>query len=280
MQPAFAELKRHAGFGQPEVDALRALHPLLAPSVPELLESFRTTATLCALTRRLLDSAPEKDRLEDLVGVWLDRLLLGPHDEDYASERRRIGRWLAATGLPGAYLFSTAAQFRSQLLHCVLRATVHHPFLAAEGASAVDQILDLDLALVNEAWRCERNGPVAALVAAAANEARAVLETVAGNAPEAVRRILDDLEAAVAADEEASAGTDVDGRPSPDRPLAPGRADRDGLVRALDRLPSHRLADGPRGLLRLASRPTEANGRWEIDLAVGDGPDLSPPSGT
>jgi signal transduction histidine kinase len=90
---------------------------------------------------------------------WLDGLLLGPHDERYYEMRARIGRVHVRISLPQQYMFTAMDRIRVRLLD-VVQTKVADPPSVRRMTTALNQILDLELAIMLETYRedlLERN---------------------------------------------------------------------------------------------------------------------------
>ena len=81
-------------------------------------------------------------------------MLLGPHDEAYYELRARIGRMHVRIALPQAYMFTAMNRIRVRLLD--VRARAGSPTIRTTVeriATALNQIMDLELAIMLETYR-------------------------------------------------------------------------------------------------------------------------------
>jgi two-component system sensor histidine kinase HydH len=93
------------------------------------------------------------DRLKQTLTRWMDRMLLGPHDEDYYELRARIGRMHVRIALPQQYMFTAMDRIRVRLLDVVRTQITDDPAKVERVATALNQILDLELAIMLETYR-------------------------------------------------------------------------------------------------------------------------------
>jgi two-component system sensor histidine kinase HydH len=156
----FENVKLYVGFTDQSSAALRRLHPLARPFFVPIVDDFYAAALAHPEARTAITGgAAQIERLKRELSRWIDELLLGPHDEAYYERRARIGRAHVRIGLPQRYLVTAMDRIRVRLLD-VVRAQVGEPSVAHETATALDQLIDLELAVMLETYRedlVERN---------------------------------------------------------------------------------------------------------------------------
>jgi two-component system, NtrC family, sensor histidine kinase HydH len=97
--------------------------------------------------------APQIERLKQTLIAWLDSMLLGPHDEAYHEVRSRIGRMHVRIGLPQAFMFTAMSRIRVRLVDVTQGALADDPTTLRTTMTALNQILDLELAVMLETYR-------------------------------------------------------------------------------------------------------------------------------
>jgi len=80
-------------------------------------------------------------------------MLLGPHDEAYYDLRARIGRMHVRIALPQAYMFTAMDRIRVRLLDVLRTKVSGDPDKVERIAMALNQIMDLELAIMLETYR-------------------------------------------------------------------------------------------------------------------------------
>ena len=80
-------------------------------------------------------------------------MLLGPHDEAYYQLRARIGRVHVRIDLPQGFMFTAMNRIRVHLLDVVRDRLADDPAALQRTATALHQILDLELAIMLETYR-------------------------------------------------------------------------------------------------------------------------------
>jgi len=152
---AFDSLKQYVGFTEQSSAALRELHPVARPFFVPIVDDFYAAIEAHPEARAAISGgAATIARLKQTLVRWLDELLLGPHDEGYYQRRARIGRVHVQIALPQAFMFTAMNRIRIQLLDIVGEgAPAGRVSSARRIATAVNQILDLELAIMLETYR-------------------------------------------------------------------------------------------------------------------------------
>jgi signal transduction histidine kinase len=150
----FDSLKRYVGFTADSSAALRALHPVAQPRFAAIVDDFYAAIEAHPEARAAITGGTAQiERLKQTLTRWLDVMLLGPHDEAYYQLRARIGRVHVRIALPQAFMFTAMNRIRVQLLDVVGEALAADPDAWRRTATALHQILDLELAIMLETYR-------------------------------------------------------------------------------------------------------------------------------
>jgi signal transduction histidine kinase len=151
----FESLTHYVGFTEESSAALRALHPFAQRFFVPIVDDFYAAIDAHPNARVSIAGGPAQvERLKQTLTHWLGGLLLGPHDEAYYQRRARIGRVHVQIGLPQAFMFTAMNRIRLRLLDIVRdELGGHAPADAARIADAVNQILDIELAIMLETYR-------------------------------------------------------------------------------------------------------------------------------
>jgi signal transduction histidine kinase len=154
MTPTFFDnLKAYIGFTDQSSAALRDLHPLAEPFFEPIVDDFYDAIDAHPGASAAITGGPAQiARLKGTLMQWIDKLLRGPHDEAYYELRARIGRMHVRIALPQQYMFTAMDRIRVHLLE-VVQDHVTEPATARRMATAVNQICDLELAIMLETYR-------------------------------------------------------------------------------------------------------------------------------
>lgn len=150
----FANIKLYVGFTDASSAALRELHPIAQPFFGPIVDDFYAAIEAHPGAREAITGGQAQiDRLKLTLIKWMDLMLLGPHDEEYYQLRARIGRMHVRIALPQQYMFTAMDRIRVRLLDVVRTQIVGDPGKVERIATALNQILDLELAIMLETYR-------------------------------------------------------------------------------------------------------------------------------
>lgn len=153
-QTYLESLKTYVGFTDDSSVALREAHPLIAPHFEALVDDFYATIEAHPGARAAITGgAAQIARLKQSLLRWIDELFLGPHDEAYAERRARIGRIHVQTSLPQAYMFTAMDRIRVRAMDVLRSALATQPDTLRRVATALHQMLDIELAIMLETYR-------------------------------------------------------------------------------------------------------------------------------
>lgn len=150
----FESLKIYVGFTEESSKALRELHPRAAPHFDRIVDDFYAAIEAHPNARAAITGgAAQIARLKQTLIAWLDRMLLGPHDEAYFERRARIGRVHVRIALPQQYMFTAMDRIRLRLFEVIGAAFAADSRALGRIEAAVNQIMDLELAIMLETYR-------------------------------------------------------------------------------------------------------------------------------
>jgi signal transduction histidine kinase len=149
----FQELKRYVKFGSSDEAALRTLHPVARPEFERISEVFYQRILEHEDARKaLFEGESMVGRLRHTLVLWMDKLLVGPWDEEYYELRARIGRKHVHIALPQHYMFGAMNVLRQELNMLVDKNFINRAdFIRIR--LAVGKILDLELAIMLHTYR-------------------------------------------------------------------------------------------------------------------------------
>lgn len=154
-QESFLEsLKTYVGFDDDSSAALREVHGVVRPRFAPIIDDFYAVIEAHPGARAAITGGPTQiARLKQTLVRWLEELFLGPHDEAYFERRARIGRVHVRIDLPQAYMFTAMDRIRVQTIDVVRTALSHDLPALQRAATAINQIMDIELAIMLETYR-------------------------------------------------------------------------------------------------------------------------------
>jgi signal transduction histidine kinase len=149
----FDNIKGYVGFTDATSAALQAFRPVAEPHFVAIVDDFYDAIEAHPEAQRAITGGkPQIDRLKRTLIRWLHNVLDGPHDLAFLEAHSRIGRVHVRISLPQEFMFTAMNRIRSRLLEIAHGADSD----SAESkriAHAVNQILDLELAIMLDTYR-------------------------------------------------------------------------------------------------------------------------------
>jgi signal transduction histidine kinase len=145
-------LRAYVGFDADAAKRLQAMGPRLRPFHARIVDQFYQAVLIDPGTRAVLTSAAQIARLRASLAKWLEGLFLGPYDDAYCERRSRIGRMHVKVGLDQRYMLTAMNVIRIGL-HRALAEVSDDGFGEIEDHCVIDQICDIELAIMLETYR-------------------------------------------------------------------------------------------------------------------------------
>jgi signal transduction histidine kinase len=145
-------LRAYVGFDADAAKRLQAMGPRLRPFHARIVDQFYQAVLIDPGTRAVLTSAAQIARLRASLAKWLEGLFLGPYDDAYCERRSRIGRMHVKVGLDQRYMLTAMNVIRIGL-HRALAEASDDGFGEIEDHCVIDQICDIELAIMLETYR-------------------------------------------------------------------------------------------------------------------------------
>ncbi len=150
----FSSAADYVGFAPASSAVLRAFHPVAEPHFARIIDDFYDTIQAHPRASAVITGGEDQiERLKQTLIHWLDSVLLGPHDAAFVASHARIGHVHVRIGLPQEFMFTAMNRIRSQLRQVAEGAYRDDPASVGPTLRAVDQILDLELAIMLDTYR-------------------------------------------------------------------------------------------------------------------------------
>ena len=146
-------IRRSLQFGPQEEALLRAAAPRLLPEIPGWTERFYARVAVDPVAMALLKDEGRIIRLKRSFGAWLQELFALPFDAAYERARAGIGRTHVRIEMPQYLMVTSMGAVRRDAAESVARLWAAEPETGRRVMSALDQVLDLELALMLEQYR-------------------------------------------------------------------------------------------------------------------------------
>lgn len=152
----YRELQDYVGWTEADAALVHDLGPLLSPRFSALIDDFYDEIERHPEARGVITGGAEQvARLKSMLLSWLVELFSGCYDASYVHRRWRVGRRHVEIGLAQVYTNAAFSRLRGGLTRS-LRADWRGPATVLEAtAAALDRLIDLDLAIIEEAYQAE-----------------------------------------------------------------------------------------------------------------------------
>ena len=127
----------------------------LESSAAELVEDFYAEILRHEETRRVLQGTTQVARLKATLGNWLRELFAGKYDADFVARRWQVGFRHVQIGLPSIWVSAAMARLREQVVAILADRCQENPVKAAALGGIAARMMDVDLALIQDAYNAE-----------------------------------------------------------------------------------------------------------------------------
>jgi signal transduction histidine kinase len=152
----YRELQSYVGWTDADAERIVAAAPLLEPYLVPLIDDFYEEIERHPDARKAITGGPAQiERLKGTLVRWIRDLLGGRYDADYVARRWRVGWRHVEIGLDQVYTNVALSRLRTGLIRSLHEAWPGEPRALKETVRALNQLLDLDLAIIEDAYQAE-----------------------------------------------------------------------------------------------------------------------------
>jgi signal transduction histidine kinase len=152
----YRELQSYVGWTGVDAERIVAAAGLLEPCLHELVDDFYAEIERHPAARKVITGGQAQiDRLKGTLVQWLRELLAGQYDVDYVTRRWRVGLRHVEIGLEQVYTNVALSRLRTGLIRSLHIGWRHDPQSLKETVRALNKLLDLDLAIIEDAYQAE-----------------------------------------------------------------------------------------------------------------------------
>jgi hypothetical protein len=151
----YQQLVRWVDLNDADFEAAIAAWALVRPQTPHLIDDFYEQILQNPSAASVFDDAAQVERLKNSLGHWLEDLFAGNYDADFVRRRWQVGYRHVQIGLPSIWVSVAMSRLRDRAL-TILRQQWRGDATALHHAcSAISRMLDVDLALIQDAYNTE-----------------------------------------------------------------------------------------------------------------------------
>jgi len=152
----YQELQQYVGWQEADACRVSTVAGLLEPALPALIDDFYAQIEQHPGARQVITGGPAQiARLKGTLLAWLRDLLRGPYDREYVTRRWQVGWRHVEIGLDQVYTNVALSRLRRGLLQALHDAWTGDAKAAFAVRSSLNALLDLDLAIIEDAYQAE-----------------------------------------------------------------------------------------------------------------------------
>jgi len=152
----YRRLQCYVGWSDDDARRVREAAPLVRGSFGELIEDFYATIATEPQTAKVITGGQKQvDRLKVTLCHWLEEMFQGPWSDDYAAARWRVGWRHVEIGLDSVFTAVALSRLRYGLTRAIEQNWTGTPSDLLETLRSVHRLLDLDLAIIQDAYESE-----------------------------------------------------------------------------------------------------------------------------
>lgn len=149
-------LRQFVGWTPADAERVARLAALLDPALPEIVDDFYAAIERDPAARQVITGGPAQvERLKGALLRWLRELLGGCYDKQYVLRRWRIGWRHVEIGLDQVYASVAFSRLRTRLLRAFDERLGSQSQDSAASRQALSTLLDLDMAIIQDAYQHE-----------------------------------------------------------------------------------------------------------------------------
>jgi PAS domain S-box-containing protein len=152
----YRELQSYVGWTDADAVRVVAIGRLVEPYLSQLADDFYDEIERHPGARRVITGGqPQIERLKGTLIRWIRDLLAGRYDAEYVMRRWRVGWRHVEIGLDQVYTNVALARLRTGLVRALQESWPGTSDVLFDTVRALDKLLDLDLAIIEDAYQAE-----------------------------------------------------------------------------------------------------------------------------
>jgi len=152
----YQELQAYVGWTDEAAGQVAAAAGLVEPHLPALVDDFYAEIERHPDARKVITGGPAQiERLKGTLVSWLRELFHGRYDADYVARRWRVGWRHVEIGLDQVYTNAALSRLRSGLVRALHEHWAGDPPQLRALVRSLNTLLDLDLAIIEDAYQAE-----------------------------------------------------------------------------------------------------------------------------
>lgn len=152
----YQELQSYVGWTDADEEQVRSVAALVIPHFGPLVDDFYAEIERHPEARKVITGGAEQiERLKGTLRGWLGELFAGKYDAEYVARRWRVGHRHVEIGLDQVYTNVALSRLRTGLVRVLQENLQGDAQVRREIVRSLNKLLDLDLAIIQEAYQAE-----------------------------------------------------------------------------------------------------------------------------
>lgn len=152
----FASLRKYLDWSKQDDEQISRLRTILMPYAEVFIEDFYAEIVRYPVIAKVITGGDiQISRLKKSLLRWIDELFVGKYDADYVSRRWQVGFRHVEINLDQTYVNVAHARLRMQMQCILMEELKSHQDQLRNAQVTLHKLLDLDLALISDAYATE-----------------------------------------------------------------------------------------------------------------------------
>lgn len=152
----YERMRSYVDWSDSDAERVAALWPIVAPAAPALIEDFYAEIQRQPEALRVITGGTAQiERLSQTLREWLAQLFSGIYDDEYVARRWRVGHRHVEIGLAQRFTSLALARLRVGMTNRICAGWKGSAAELAASMNSLNKLLDLDLALIQDAYEHE-----------------------------------------------------------------------------------------------------------------------------
>jgi two-component system, NtrC family, sensor kinase len=152
----YQELQQYIGWTAEDAKKVQGVAGLLERRLPAMIDDFYAEIERHPEATKVITGGQQQiDRLKGTLLKWLQELLAGPYESDYVARRWKVGWRHVEIGLDQVYTNVALSRLRKGLVNALDECWTEDPRVLHATRRSLNMLLDLDLAIIEDAYQSE-----------------------------------------------------------------------------------------------------------------------------
>jgi len=149
------ELRQYVGLTESQIELAFAAWPIIEPDLDAFVQDFYLEILEHEAARRVFSGPDKVARLQVTIRRWIEELFTSTHDEAFVTSRWAVGLRHVQIGLESVWVSAAMSRLRDRMIRSLVARFPSERTDLPEVISAISRMMDLDLAIIQDAYQAE-----------------------------------------------------------------------------------------------------------------------------